>query len=116
MLALFTSFVCDHCDGLTQEEYSRGFIVFIGDEMFDGRPVYVFRTRTDAALWRSANGLQHCPIEEVLSENELVWRETTGSLQGITLAERPFEIFPDHRFPPGPYRAFLARARERRAA
>lgn len=116
MLALFTSFVCDHCDGLGDSELHSGFIVFTGEELFDGRPVYVFRTRTDAALWRSANDLQHCPIEEVLAEHEFAWRATTGTLKGIELADRPYELFPDHRFAPAPNRAFLARRRERHAA
>lgn len=108
MLALFTSYVCDHCDGVTELSYHHGFIVFSGDHLFDGRPVYVFRTRADAEVWRKANSLQHCPIQRVLSENEFVWRPSKGSVKGIELAERPYRLFRDHRFAPGPHRAFVA--------
>ncbi len=111
MLPLFTSLVCDYCDGHVDLEdgYYRGFVVFTGEEAFDGRPVYVFRTRTDAALYRSANGLQSCPIEEVLCEQPFNWRKSTGTLQDVELAARPYELYPDHRFPPAPNRAFMAR-------
>ena len=46
---LFTSVVCDYCDGLIDIGTYHGFMVFRGREDLIDKPVYVFRTRTDAA-------------------------------------------------------------------
>jgi hypothetical protein len=108
MRPIFTSYACDYCDGLIELEYDSGFIVLQGEHQLGEEPFYVFRTRTDAALWRGARGLKHCPIVEVLSEHPILWRNATGSLD-VVIANQPFTIFPNRRFPPGPYRAFLAR-------
>jgi hypothetical protein len=71
-------------------------------------PTYLFRTRTDAAKWRIARDCRNLPIREVLTDAQVRWRLTSGSLRDIVLADRPFEIFPDHRHPPAPNHAFLA--------
>jgi hypothetical protein len=116
MRPLFTSCVCDHCDGIAEVGAFRGYIVYRGEEDLGGRPVYVFRTATDAAIWRNAQGLQHSPIRAVLSESPFRWRVSSGSIRDVELAERPFEIYPDHRFPPDPHRAYLAPKSASRAA
>ena len=108
MRLLFTSYACDHCDGLAPSDLQRGYIVLESTTKLGRSPFYVFRTRTDAALWRSAQELQHCPVVEVLTECEVSWRVTSGTLEGVELADKQFLIYPDHRFPPGPNRAFLA--------
>ncbi len=105
---LFTSCVCDYCDGLVDVGHHVGFVVYRGSSDLSGRPVYVFRTRTDAARWRAANDLRDCPILEVRSELPIRWKRAGGVIAGAEIAERPFELFLDHRFPPAPYRAFLA--------
>lgn len=114
MRPLFTSYVCDHCDGLVDTQYYRGFIVLRIDEELGARPVHVFRTRSGAARWRAANDLRRYPLREVLSENPITWRLSTGAIADLELADRPFEIFADNRFEPGPYRAFLAPSPRRR--
>lgn len=110
MRPLFTSCVCDHCDGLVAVETYRGFIVYRGPADLRDRSLYVFPTRTDAALWRSATGLSHCPILEVLCETPFAWRRSSGSIGDLELADRLYEVYPDHRFPPAPDRAYLAPA------
>lgn len=105
---LFTSLACDHCDGLDEVEYEHGFVVLLEDATFPTGPTYVFRTRTDAARWRAAQGLQQLPIREVLSEVPLRWRKSTGTIPDLELADRPFTIHEDHRFPPEDHSAFLA--------
>ena len=106
MRPLFVSYACDYCDGLVEISWHSGFIVFRGDDDYS-RPVFVFPTRMDAALYRQANGWQHHPIREVNFEIPVQWRASTGSITGITLAARPFTLHRDHRFEPLPYAAFL---------
>jgi hypothetical protein len=116
MRPLFTSYACDYCDGLAEPEYDRGYIVLQGAHQLGNSPFYLFRTRTDAALWRSSQDLQDFPIVEVLTECNVRWRMTSGSLEGVELADRPFTIYWDHKFPPGPYRGFLSQAGRAEAA
>jgi len=106
MTALFTSYVCDYCDGLVEIPWYRGFIVFRGDEDFD-RVVYVFETRTDAARYRSTNGWQTKQIREVRFEIPVEWKLASSTLEGVSIALRPFTLHRDHRFEPAPYHAFL---------
>jgi len=106
MRPLFTSYACDYCDGLVENEYLSGFIVYEGQEL-TGALVYVFKTRTDAARYRASERKQHCHIREVKTEGPLAWRTLTGRLEGVDIADRPFELFPDSRFEPRANRAFL---------
>lgn len=103
---LFTSLACDYCDGLAQVSWLSGFIVFRGEEDFS-RPVYVFPTRTDAAMYRQLKRWQAYPIREIRFEHPVRWKLALGNLQDVTLAARPFELFRDHRFPSTPYAGFL---------
>lgn len=117
MRPLFTTVVCDSCDGLAPApEYYSGFIVWQPDRVRKGRTTYVFRSRNDAALWRSDRDLQDCEIRKVLCEFPIRWRLKSGTLQGVEMADRPFEVFEDHRFPPAPNRVVLAVALQRDAA
>lgn len=107
MTPLFISYACDYCDGLVQIDWHSGFIVFRGDEDFD-RPVYVFPSRTEAAIYRQVNGWQAYPIREVYFEHPVRWKPALGRLEGVTIASRPFELHRDHRFESRPYVGFLA--------
>lgn len=104
--ALFTSYVCDYCDGIARIEWLRGFMVFRGDEDF-GRPIYVFPTQTDAAVYRSKNTWQHYPLREVRFEYPVPWKPASSALTGVTLAARPFTLHRDHRFEPLPFHCCL---------
>lgn len=115
MRALFTSYACDYCDGLAEVDYHAGFVVHRGSVDFTGRPMYVFRTRTDAAVWRAANNLQSFPIREVLSEYAFHWRRSAGPID-VELADGVYELYPDHRFAPAPNRVFLGDSFRCRAA
>jgi hypothetical protein len=106
MIALFTSYVCDYCDGVAQIEWQRGFVVFRGDEDF-ARPVYVFQSLLDAAVYRSKSGLQQYPLREVKFEFPVPWKEAASAMSGVTLAARPFTLHRDHRFEPLPYHCAL---------
>lgn len=105
MLALFTTFVCEHCDGAPHGEFYRGWVIW------PARPhglveTWVFHSRDDARRWikRRVDGT----IRAVLSDRPFTWTRSRGTLKDVELADRPFEIFPDHRHPPGLHRAFLA--------
>jgi hypothetical protein len=106
MTALFTSYACDYCDGIVPIQWIHGFMVFRGDEDF-ARAVYVFPSRTDAAVYRSKNGWQHFPICEVRFEHAVSWKSASGTLAGVTIASRPFTLHRDHRFEPLPYHCGL---------
>lgn len=105
MTALFTSYVCDYCDGLREAGRHRGFVVV-------HRPLpsqeYVFRTKEDAERWKSLNRQEGAKVKVVLSEDEFRWQASRGSVQGVMLADRLFEIFPDQRFEKKPYRAYVS--------
>jgi hypothetical protein len=107
MLALFTTCVCEHCDGAAEGDFFRGWVVWPERPERGGTiQTWVFRTREDARKWlRSrADGV----VRPVLSREPFAWTRSRGAMKDIVLAERPFEIFPDHRHPPGTHRAFLA--------
>jgi hypothetical protein len=104
MTPLFTSYVCDYCDGLKQVGTFRGFVVL-------HRPLpsqeYVFRTKEDAERWRTLNRHDKAKVRPVLSEEEFRWQPSRGSIQGVMLADRLFEIFPDQKFERKPCRAYV---------
>jgi hypothetical protein len=103
---LFFSTACDWCDGRAQVPLDRGYVVWRGRP--PGSSEYVFRTEADAERWRVTQSLDTCPVRPVLSEQPFRWRQSSGTVKGIQLADRLFEIFPDRRFATAPHRAFLA--------
>ena len=103
---LFYSAACDWCDGLVSVPFDHGWVVWRGRP--PGASEYVFRTPADAERWRVVQSLQDCPVREVLSEVPFRWRNSSGNVKDIELADRLIEIYPDHRFPAAPNRAFLA--------
>ena len=68
----------------------------------------MWRTTHDAVIWRSLQGLEEGEVRSVLSEQAIVWRVASGLAAGLVAADKLYDIYPDHRFPPGPHRAFLA--------
>jgi len=107
MILLLLSYVCDYCDGLTAVEWQRGFVVFRGDDDF-ARPVYVFPTQTDAALYRNWIGLQDFPIRECHFVQPVLWRRGSSQFADIRYASKTFTLHRDHRFEAQPYHGFLA--------
>jgi len=112
---LFTSYVCDYCDGLVQPDWLSGYIVYRGEADFS-RPIYVFPTRTEAALYRQAYDWPLYPICEVHFEHPVQWRPAQGKLDGIRIAPRPFTLHRDHRFESVPYSAYIVHIPEANAA
>ena len=107
MTALFTSYVCDWCDGLKKPKpVARGWVLW-HDEGKSGRELYVFPTREMAEYYRRATGSEG-EVREVLSEFPIQWHSGKGTIQNLRLADRLFTVFPDYRFEPAPYRAYLA--------
>ncbi len=108
MRPLFISMVCDYCDGLDVDESNWA----VGYVVWRNRPTptdeYVFRTREDAEIWRRAQKLDDAPILQVRAPYAFRWRKSTGTLKDLTTADRLVTIFADRRFPPAPYRAYLA--------
>lgn len=116
MRPLFTSQVCDWCDGLDDITWERGYIVLRDGALLGQLETYVFESRTDAAVWRSVSGMPTCPIVEVLSELPFRWTVTSGSVRGLTVANKLVTIYADRRYPPGTNRAFIAHPEHRNAA
>lgn len=112
MLPLFTSYVCDYCDGLKKPPLLyHGYVLWRGEPGRDGSQVYVFRTRRDAERYRAASGMDpSCEIREIVSEFEIRWQRSRGSIRDLELGERLLTLFPDHRFEPAPYRGYPANA------
>jgi hypothetical protein len=109
MTPLFTSVVCDYCDGHRPVAFPyRGFVVWRGAPDPNGRDVYVFPTRRDAELYRLAAKLHDHVIREAWSEQPFIWGPGRGSIKGLTIANHVYTVFPDHRFTPGRYRACLS--------
>jgi hypothetical protein len=107
MMPLFFSFVCDYCDGLVdQSDYDVGFVVLRDRPMPSEE--YVFYSRQHAERWRDENRLGDVPIVMVRSPHGFSWRKSTGSLEGIVTVDRLVTVYPDHRFPPAPGRAYIA--------
>jgi hypothetical protein len=105
MLALFTSYVCEYCEGGPHGDFFRGWVVY-PDHPSGPVQTWVFRSRDDAARWR--NNRSDGQIRAVLSREPYAWTKARGTLKDAVLAEKPFEIYTDHRHPPGKHRAFLA--------
>ena len=105
MLALFTSCVCEPCDGYPEGDFFRGWVVW-PERPFGLVQTWVFRREQDARKWLESrtDGV----VRAVLSREPFAWTRSRGAMKDLVLAEKPFEIFPDHRHPPGKYRAFLA--------
>jgi hypothetical protein len=107
MTALLLSYVCDYCDELRSDTTPyRGFVVYRGRGRV--REEYVFRSRRDAERWREMFKLDDCEVREVESAHEFRWRVSNGRVKDLELADRLFEIFPDHRYEPAPRRAHIA--------
>jgi hypothetical protein len=106
MTALFYSYACDYCDGLVEERSAEeGYVVW------RDRPLpadeYVFQTKEHALTWRSARGLEECPIVLVRSPHRFRWRKSTGSVKDIVTADRLVTIYPNDQFPPEANRAYV---------
>jgi hypothetical protein len=109
MIALLVSYVCDYCERPPALEHLyRGWVVWRPDRT--GARDYVFPDRESAERWRSLRGPTDAEIRQVLCPQPFRWRQSAGSLRDIQLADRLYEIFPDHRFQPARDRAFLAPA------
>jgi hypothetical protein len=105
MLALFTSYVCEFCDDGPQGDFFRGWVVW-PEEPLGVVQTWVFRSADDARRWLKSRA--DGSVRAVLSREPFNWTRARGALKDVVLAERPFEIYPDHRYPPGAHRAFLA--------
>ena len=105
MLAQFTTVVCDHCDGMPEGDFFRGWVVWPAEAQARVQ-TWVFRTEADARRWlkRRTGG----SVRAVLSPQPFAWTRSKGGLKDVVVADHPFEIYPDHRHPPGDRRAFLA--------
>jgi hypothetical protein len=108
MTPLFVSYVCDWCDGLKRPTVvARGFVVWPEEVVVDAMELYVFPTREMAAHYQRSTGSSG-EIREVASEYPIRWQPGRGSIKNLRLADRLYSIYPDFRFEPAPYRAFLA--------
>jgi hypothetical protein len=108
MTVLFTSSVCDWCDGLKHPSVvARGWVLLSGDLEPDGRELDVFPTLEMAEYYRFTTGLDGS-LREIASETPIQWSDADAFVPHLCVAERRFRVYPDFRFEPGPDRAFLA--------
>ena len=111
MLCLFYSAICESCDEPPHGEFYAGFVVWDPTRCLkQGEPVtaYVWRTAHDAVVWRSLREAEDLTVRCALSELPISWHSAGGKAAGLVCADALFEIYPDHRFPPHRYRAFLS--------
>jgi hypothetical protein len=111
MLALFYSAICESCAEPPHGAFYAGYVVWDASRSLkDGEsvPSYVWRTAHEAVLWRSLREAEDLTIRCVLSEFPIPWHHAGGKAAGLVCADALFEIYPDHRFRPDRYRAFLS--------
>lgn len=108
MVLLFYSAICDRCEGPPRGTFYRGYIVWREPEGERAHSEHVFRTAHDAAIWRSLAGLEDGEVRSVLSEHPIAWRVASGRAAGLVWADGLYDVYRDHRFERGVYRAFLA--------
>lgn len=108
MLALFISYVCDWCDGRRDGKLHRGFALVPSDVPKTGVEAYVFPSAEMAEHYRKHSlSAKDLMLTEVVAQAPFTWRNATGMIPDLELAERPVTVFPDHRYPPGPDRAHV---------
>lgn len=108
LLALFYTMVCESCTAAPTGRFHVAYAVIEEAPADAVLLTYVWRTRHEAVRWRTIRGDESRPIHAVLSEYPFVWREASGSAEGLTVGSQLCEIYPDHRFPPADNRAFIA--------
>lgn len=108
MVELFLSCVCDYCDSKPDlDKLHHGWIIH-RDLIGPGFPHYVFSTAASALRWYTSQINRDGVVKLVLSHEPFRWRPSRGTLRNIEFADHLFEVYPDHRFPKGPHRAFLS--------
>lgn len=96
MKPLFISFFCPTCESGGNEssevgDYYFGFVV--NRNRIDGAAEYFFKTVHDAKKWRHAANLDGHPIWKVKTNQNPVWRTSTGSVPGVLLERRLIEVY-----------------------
>jgi hypothetical protein len=104
---LFTSYFCEWCDGEVDTIVDRGFIVYIPEDLAAGSSTFIFRCQSGAETWRAIKNLEKYPVREVYTPCKIRWMMSKGTMKAVELADRVFEIYPDHRFPYAENRAYL---------
>lgn len=108
MIPLFISFVCDYCERPNLAAMYRGYVVWRHSDGSRPHRQYVFATREAAERWQRIRGLVDAEVRDVLAREPFRWHQRRGLVKNLELADKLFEVYPDHRFKPGPNRAFLA--------
>jgi hypothetical protein len=109
MIPLFVSCVCEYCDTPpARETLYSGFVVWSLTRHKFGSRQYVFPSRAMAERWQAIRGPEDAVVREVWCAHPFRWHVGRGSIRNLRLADRLFEIYPDHRFEPSSDRAFLA--------
>jgi len=105
MTPLFLSVICERCDS---EKAGEAFGWIVWRARTPGSTEYIFRTPEYAERWRQASGLDGFPIRRVITESPIRWRESSGTIRDLQMADRLFEIYPAVGYAPGANRAHLA--------
>lgn len=109
MTLLFVNYVCDYCDGKDGSEPTtghRGWIVWKTSND-PGRKEYVFKTRADAERWRSIRQLEGFDVVRIVTKDPIPWQISRGSIRDLELASRLYEIYPNHKYAEGQYKAHI---------
>jgi hypothetical protein len=108
MRPLFTSYACDWCDGLSQPvAVARGWVLWRPGDEAQARELYVFPSREMADYYRRETGAEGTP-RQILCETPIRWTRGRGRVKNLELADKLYTVYPDCRFEPGPYRAYVA--------
>lgn len=106
MLALFTSYVCDWCERPPMAKLHGGWVAWDPSAPLPTTTL-VFSRPEHAEKWSRDRDGNH-QVRRVLSEEPFQWVPSRGSMRDLELADKPYQVFRDHRYPPQPCAAFLA--------
>lgn len=104
MLALFTTWVCENCENMKTPKW-YGYVVYrLTDKILN---YCVFPTFKDADEWKKVNGIKDSDVCLVALCSEPVFKQSTGILKNISIAQQLYEIYPDNDFEPKPHRGYV---------
>jgi hypothetical protein len=104
MTALFYSLECRFCNNDLKGYYYVGYIVVRAGDNFPISSMYVHQGLNDVKKWQEL-GIQGS-VKAVLSQSPFTW--TLSPLLAITVADSLYTVYADHKYEPGPQKAFLA--------
>lgn len=107
---LFRTYYCEYCDTKDSDTppgtWYSGWVCYRpeGSRILN---YCVFPNRKDTEKWKAVNDIKDGEVREVYSETPFTFKKSSGILKGISIADSLYEVYPDHKYDPKPYRAFV---------